>query len=379
MKRILFVLPSLAVGGMERVLITLANRLCASGYDVTVMILDDITDLKDQLDERISLIRRPYKKHLGSRIPYIRHTMYDDGMWETRADAEELYLYYVRDKKYDVEIAFFRGLCVKIISGSTNRRSVKLAWVHNDFRRAKGYDNNFRNIDEVKKAYSRFDRVICVSEQAREGFEEVVGDTGNTHTIYNMLPINEIVAMSREKVTPGVSRAGLHAVVAARLKDSAKGQLRLISAVSRLRGEGEDISLSIVGGGNDYELLRDEIERRNAASYIALEGEQRNPYPYIAQSDVLVCSSYYEGYNLTVAEALILGVPVLSTDCTGPNEILDRGRYGMIVENSEEGLYKGLRELCRDPALLAEYREKAKQRQSFFDEDKILKQITDLF
>ena len=97
------------------------------------------------------------------------------------------------------------------------------------------------------------------------------------------------------------------------------------------------------------------------------------------QADLYVCSSRYEGYNLTVAEALLLGLPVLSTDCAGPNEILDRGKYGRIVENSEEGLYKGIKELLERPDLLLGYREKAKKRKSFFDEEKILIKITNLF
>ena len=109
-----------------------------------------------------------------------------------------------------------------------------------------------------------------------------------------------------------------------------------------------------------------------------MTGMQKNPYPYIKDADLLVCSSYYEGYNLTVAEALIIGTPVLSTDCTGPREILDGGEYGMIVENSDEGLYNGLKRCCDDSALLKKYREKAKLRHDFFDEDRILKQITGL-
>ena len=110
-----------------------------------------------------------------------------------------------------------------------------------------------------------------------------------------------------------------------------------------------------------------------------MTGSQNNPYPYIKNADLLVCASYFEGYNLTVAEALILGVPVLSTDCTGPNEILDRGRYGMIVENSKEGLYRGLKELMDNPEKLDYYKRKAKERLGFFDEEKTIKQITDLF
>ena len=376
MKRILFVLPSLGMGGMERALITIANQLIDHGYEVTVCILDDVTDLSDKLDKRIRLLHKPYKSHLGQKIPYIRHVLYDDGMWERRATPQQLYEYYVGDEKYDVEIAFFRGLSVKIISGSTNRKAIHLAWVHNDYRKLSGYQSCFQNMRQVYEAYTRFDRVVCVSQQAREGFIEAVGDTGNTVTV---LPVSRIEELSAECAEINVHRGKLHLVIIARLLDKAKGQLRLINAVSRLYDEGYDISLAIVGGGTDEQRIWDRIEFRNASSYITMTGSQKNPYPYIKEADLLVCASYYEGYNLTVAEALILDTPVLSTDCTGPNEILDGGKYGMIVENSEDGLYQGLKTLYDNPELLREYGEKAKQRRDFFDEEKLLWQITDLF
>ena len=379
MKRILFVLPSLGMGGMERALITIANQLIDHGYEVTVCILDDITDLSDELDKRVRLLHKPYKSHLGQKIPYIRHVLYDDGMWERRTTPQQLYEYYVGDEKYDVEIAFFRGLSVKIISGSTNRKAIHLAWVHNDYRKLSGYQSCFQNMRQVYEAYTRFDRVVCVSQQAREGFIEAVGDTGNTVTVYNILPVSRIEELSAECAEINVHRGKLHLVIIARLLDKAKGQLRLINAVSRLYDEGYDISLAIVGGGTDEQRIWDRIEFRNASSYITMTGSQKNPYPYIKEADLLVCASYYEGYNLTVAEALILDTPVLSTDCTGPNEILDGGKYGMIVENSEDGLYQGLKTLYDNPELLREYGEKAKQRRDFFDEEKLLRQITDLF
>ena len=379
MKKILFVLPSLTVGGMEKMLVNLSNALTELGNDVTVMILDSNTDLKDELSEKVRLVHRPYKEHFGKKLPYIRNKYFDDGMWETRASAEQLYKYYIGKEKYDVEIAFFRGLSIKIISGSSNRDAVRLAWVHNDFRRLKGWQNNFTSPEEVYRAYSRFDRVVCVSREAEKGFREVVGDTGNLTVIYNLLPVGRIKRLAEEKAQLNIRRAKLHAVVVARLCDKAKGQLRLIDAVARLRNEGADISLSIVGGGEDLDAISRTVKDKNAAGYIELHGQQKNPYPYIKNSDLLVCSSYYEGYNLTVAEALILGVPVLSTECTGPNEILDGGEYGMIVENSGDGLYNGLKQLAEQPELLAEYREKAKRRTDFFDEKKLLGQLTGLF
>ncbi len=75
---------------------------------------------------------------------------------------------------------------------------------------------------------------------------------------------------------------------------------------------------------------------------------------------------------------MILGVPVLSTDCIGPRELLDGGKYGMLTENSDEGLYSGLKQLYDSPELLEEYRKKAVERRDFFDEDKIFAQIAEV-
>lgn len=384
LKKVLFILPSLAVGGLERVQVTIANQLCKQGYDVTIMILESVDTLKTELDSSIRLIYKPYKKHLGQKIPYIRHKYYDDGMWETRATPEQLYQYYIGEEKYDVEIGFFRGLPIKIVSGGVKKitetsERKHIAWVHSDFRWATGYLNNFKSMKNVFEAYEAFDSVVCVSEEARKGFVEVVGDTGNLTKIYNLLPVESIKEKAQELPTVSVPKNQLHLVLVGRLLDSAKGQKRLIDVVARLHDEGKSISLALVGGGADEQMLKEEIAIKDANDYITMCGKQMNPYPFIKDADVLVCASYFEGYNLTVAEALILGVPVLSTNCTGPNEILDHGKYGIIVENSEEGLYRGVKEVAESPELLDKMKRKANDRRAFFDEEKLLNQITDLF
>ena len=378
MKKILFILPSLCVGGLERMQVTLANALVARGYDVTVMTLDTADDLRPELDEKVKFIYKPYKKHpIMSRIPYVRYKFYDDGMWERRASAETLYKYYVGDEKYDVEIGFFRGLPVKIVSGSTNEGAVKLAWVHSDLRKC-GMPSEFKNADEMRAAYASFKRVICVSEEAKAGFLAAVGDPGNLTTVYNMIPVDEILEKAKAQRDTDVKKGAFHIVLIGRLADRAKGQKRLVEVVSRLKGEGFDLSLALIGGGNDYDSIKEEIFARGADGYITMTGNLKNPYPYIKDADLLVCASYFEGYNLTVAEALAIDVPVLSTRCAGPVEILGGGEYGMIVENSEEGLYEGLKKLLCEPELMQKYREKAAERREFFDGKKILKQITDL-
>ncbi len=378
MKKILFILPSLVLGGLERELVTLANRMQSAGYSVTVMILANNRELENELNDGIKLIYKENKRPIGKSIPYIRYKFYDDDMWETRVSPATLYKYYVGREKYDVEIAFFHGFSVKILSGSTNKNAVHIAWVHNDFTKICNYRFKFKSMDEVRKAYQTFDHVVCVSEAARQGYLSVIGDTGNTVTVYNMLPVERIKQLSRAEIPFPYPGAGLRLVLVGRLRDSHKGQLRLIEVVSRLHAEGYDLSLTLVGDGDDREMIEQEILRRSAEQYIFAVGSQKNPYPFIAGADMLVCASYYEGFNLTVAEALILEVPVISTRCTGPCEILDDGKYGMLVENSAEGLYAGIKEMLDEPERLNAYRKKAAERRDFFDENRIFNQITDL-
>ena len=83
MKKILFVIQSLRIGGAERLQVTLANKLVNSGYDVTIVTWKPMIDLKCDLDERVHFIYRAPNQHLGAKIPNIRYKFYDDnGTWK---------------------------------------------------------------------------------------------------------------------------------------------------------------------------------------------------------------------------------------------------------------------------------------------------------
>lgn len=374
--KIIFILPWLALGGLERVQVTIANALVDKGYDVTIIVLENRLDLKDELNERVHLIYKPYKPHrIMSRIPYIRNRFYDDGMWETRASAKKLYKYYVGDEKYDIEIGFFRGLSVKIISGSTNKASKKIAWVHSDFKKCGGVTSNFKSLEDTKKAYSQYDKIICVSKKAEKSFNEVIGLPDKTQVIYNMLPTNSILKLSKEPINAEKTR---FTILSVGHLTNAKGFDRLLNAVKRLNEDGFEFELWLAGYGEDEEKLKN-YAKENNLNNIKFLGYQKNPYKYMKAADLYVCSSRFEGFNLTVAEALFLETPVLSTDCTGPSEILAGGEYGLLVDNSEDGLYNGIYSLLTDRSLLDTYKAKAILRKPFFDESQILKEIESLF
>ena len=82
---------------------------------------------------------------------------------------------------------------------------------------------------------------------------------------------------------------------------------------------------------------------KNIDSIIHFLGFKQNPYKYIKQCDCFICSSRTEGYSLAIAEAMCLGLPIISTRSAGPSEILDDGKYGMLVDNSTKGIYDGMK------------------------------------
>ena len=96
------------------------------------------------------------------------------------------------------------------------------------------------------------------------------------------------------------------------------------------------------------------------------------------KADVYICSSRAEGFSLTVAEAIALGVPVMSTDCTGPTEILNGGKFGILMTNSTDGIYKGMKQVIENPEILPDLQKKSIERRDFFNLDEVLNQICEL-
>ncbi len=120
-----------------------------------------------------------------------------------------------------------------------------------------------------------------------------------------------------------------------------KDQEKLIYAFSKIIKKHKNSKLLILGQGPLKNNLETLIKKLSMNKNIFILGQRFNPMPYLKRMDCFVLSSNYEGQGLVLLEAMILGEPVISTDIVGPRSVLE-GKPGLLVENSEDGLYNGM-------------------------------------
>lgn len=374
MKKILFVLPTLTVGGMEKVLVNLVNLLHEDKYEIHIKTIYDHFDLAKDLRKGIK-VSSFYKSSKNKKIDYWKIRVYTFLL--KKVSPKILYKLFIKEK-YDVEIGFFRGASIKLISGSNNLKSKKLAWVHNDFTRCTGIFDWFKNEEQTIDAYKKFDNIVCVSKYTKEKFIERMGIKEKVIVRYNINLCKNIILQSNEDIEKDIIDDKFNVCTVGRIVE-AKGFDRLLRVHKRLIDENINHNLIIVGDGPQRYNLEKYINENNLSTTVKMVGQQNNPYKYIAKCDLFVCSSRWEGFSTVVSEAVIIGTPVITTRVSGVEELFLDNVYGLIVDNDEEALYKGIKTMVTDKQVYSKYKAKVKERSNFFDEGKGIKQIEMLF
>jgi len=369
MKNILFLIGSLTGGGAEKVLVDLVNNLDREKYNITVQTILDEGVHKDNLLPHIryktlNKIRNPFFRRLFSYL--MKFPVVD----------KILYKFMIADN-YDYEIAFLEGIPTKILSVSKN--VTKYAWVHLDlYEFYDGHERVFPTLQENIDCYKKFDKIICVSEGVKDGFTKKFGDFENICVKYNILDDKNIKAKSNEIIDEIAITDKLRLVTVGRLVRQ-KGYDRLLEVHKKLINAGFSYELIIVGEGDDRQSLENYIKENNLSDSVKLPGFNKNPYKFIKKADLFVCSSRAEGFCLVIAEALILGTPVITTECSCLFELLGNNEFGVIVENSVDGLYNGLKNLLSNKEQISHYKKQAEIRSDYFKMQNSILSIEKLF
>lgn len=362
MKKILFMVSSMNIGGVEKSLLSLLSVLPKEKYDITVLVLEKKGGFLEYIPDWVKVEEVTWFKKIKSIImqppkqtikDYYNNKQYTKILsficsYLISKQLNDRYVYYksvFKDvpndiNKYDVAIAYQGPTDVidYYIANKVNATK-KISWVHFDVSK---HTINERLYDRL---YNKFDKIFVVSKEAKKRLIEKIPAVENKTDFFpNIVPRDVINEMSKELVEFDDTYKGKKIVTVGRLSKE-KGQDLAIKVLFRLRKKGYDVRWYCVGDGNDkkeYEML---INEYNLKSDFILLGSTPNPYPYIAKADIYVQTSRHEGYCLTLAEAKCLGKPIVTTDFIGAYEQIEDGHNGFIVECSEEELYKRVKYL----------------------------------
>ena len=332
--KIRFFINTLRGGGAEKVLIDLVSCLDPETYDVTI----------------VSIVGGIHEKRIPPYIQYKKLVPCKSEFWSRVLYRllvklpPRLFAGWFLRGSYDLEVAYLEGTPTKVVAAK--RKAKRIAFVHCNVAMYDHIGGFYARKEDCLREYRSFSRVCFVSEQGKQGFEQVIGPLDHACVVHNVLNIRELRQLELAEPALRYETEGWKLVSVGRLVKE-KAFERLLQIMADLETD-TPAELWIIGEGDERGQLEDFIREKQIKN-VKLLGYQTNPYPYTKQADLFICSSLSEGYSTAVTEAIALGVPVLTTDCAGMNEILESGRFGMIVENHTEALREGLLRIMRDP------------------------------
>lgn len=314
MKKLMFFVLSLKMGGSEMAAVRLASILCRD-YKVSVCTLFGGGELKAELDGSVEV------KSVFPRFIRGISRLVD------KLPPAAAYRFCVRGE-YDAEIAVGDGLEAHIISGSPNPE--KFCWIHMNM-----LYHGIENCRRAQERYHAFKKIICVSETAAVGFSQKFGFNEKLRIAYTPTD-SDMILKKAAQAEPDEKN---YFVAVGRL-EAVKGFDKLIDAFSKLSDK--ECKLYIMGKGTQKEALQSRIDALKLQDRVFLSGLVLNPYPYIKGARALICSSENESFGFTIIEAMILSAPVISVRCGGAEEIINSPDVGLLCENSTEGLAAAL-------------------------------------
>ena len=310
-KKLIFFMPSMEGGGVEKNLIIVTNYVSRFIGDVSLMTFDN--SFNKYFDKKVKIInvRKNEKKKYSKYFKYICC------IWlliKEYFTDKNILVFTFQANIYGIILAYF--LNFKIISRSNSSPS---GWSKNIFKKI--IFSFF-----IKKA----DKVIVNSKEFQKEFKNKF--SVNTHLIYN--PLNKLEIIKKSKINKKISfpffrNKNFKIINIARLTDQ-KDHLTLIRALNIVVKK-IDVRMLIIGYGVNKSVIEKEIEYFKLKKFIKIIDNRSNPYPYLRRSDLLVLSSKFEGLPNVILEAQTLKKYVISSNCpTGPKEILMNGKLGSL-------------------------------------------------
>lgn len=354
-------------GGAEKVLLQILNSLPQDKYEITLFLfsrsgvfLDDIPS-----DVRIKSVYNP-RRIPSFLVPFVHKVLFRIMMYFPRI-INSLF----DGSKYDVDIAFLQDMSYLLKNRIADKQ---IAWIHTNITKSPVFKHGIR----VNFQYA--DKIVCVSNAVKNVIKEHFPDlSSQLEVIYNPIDIESV------KILANIEDDTYHdysipTVITAGKLTKIKGYDFLIKAFAKVISSGYKYNLKFLGVGEEENNLKNLVSELGLTERVEFLGFKKNLYPYIKKSQLFVLSSLHEGLSMVIIEAMILDVPVVSTDCpVGPAEVLLNGECGKLVPVGDiNAMAEAIINVLNSHDLQLRYISNASKRREDFNHNSIIKKIEDL-
>ena len=353
-RQVLFVIDSLYIGGAEKSLVSLLYQLNPQKYEIHLWIMCRGGELEALLPKEVVVISSPFYSII-EKILYrfsllsfsaayrlLKHTGIKkhsaEILWKCTGWATK-----VPTIHYDVAIAYQQGLPTYIVTKKIHAKN-RIVWDNTNLPAA-GYDMSYNG-----RFYAKANHIVTVSRDLHTLMTTSYPQyREKIHCVYDILSPSFIQQQALFE-NPITETEGIIIVTVGRLEHY-KHHALAVKTARILRDKAISFQWYFVGEGSERPHLESLIAEYGLQKHVILVGKQLNPYPYIYRCDVYVQTSSFEGFGLTIAEAKILGKPVVSTNFDVVHDQLRHEENGLIAEMTPESIANNIIRLIEDEPL----------------------------
>ncbi|WP_303223393.1 glycosyltransferase [Intestinibacter bartlettii] len=367
MKKVLFMLINMNVGGTEKSLLNILEALPKDKYEITVLLLEEYGGYLNEIPQHVKVkylenyceIKEALNKppiEVGKNLIRQGHVIKGfntilSHILSKILNNRSIYFKYIlknykTKEQYHTAIAFAGPMdFISYYIINKVKAYNKVQWIHFDI------DSIGINTKFCKNIYEKFDYIFAVSEEAKNKLINLIPILKDkTGVLQNIISPNTIHNLADKGETFPDDFEGIRILTVGRVSHE-KGQYMTIPVLARLKKDGYNVRWYCIGEGNDLKNCKHIVKKYNLEKDYIFLGVNKNPYTMMKDCDIYVQPSIHEGFCITLSEARCFTSPIVTTNFVNADKHVKDGYTGLIADINEESIYKNIKKILDDSEL----------------------------
>jgi len=361
-KRLLFVIPTLRMGGAERSIVALLKSLDEEKVEADLFLFEGGGVLQKEVPAWVNIIESDIvSRAMILELRYYLKDLFKSGhiflgvfrfLLTVRARiSKRKYFNWKNIKNYFQNVKGHYDVAIGYLEGNTDFFVIdkvdadkKIGWIHTDMSKRKIL------LEEIEY-YKKFDQLVTISEACEQSFVQIIPEISDKIKVIENIVIPEEIYQKAEEFEIQKDDTRRIQIVSIGRLEYEKGIDIAARAAKILADRNVQFCWHIYGEGTMEKDIQHIIDENGLGDCFVLEGQKNNPYPYMKMADILVQPSRNEGKSIVLDEAKILGKAIVVTKYSSVFDQIVDNETGIIVDISAEGIAGGIEKLIADDDL----------------------------